>query len=90
MGDFDNSNNGALFKNDKIQSDRSPQYRGDCATVCEHCGKKTEFWMSAWIKQAKGKATKFMSLAFTQKESQAPKPDLNDFDDDIPFSLGLS
>ena len=41
--DFDNTNSGALFKNDKRGNERSPEYKGECAPVCPHCGKKSEF-----------------------------------------------
>ena len=90
--DFDNTNSGALFKNDKRGNERSPDYKGECAPVCPYCGKKSEFWLSAWIKTMKKDATKkFMSLALTPKDEPKNQSQQNyndppaDFDDDIPF-----
>ena len=90
--DFDNTNSGALFKNDKRGNGRSPEYKGECAPVCPHCGKKSEFWLSAWIKTMKKDATKkFMSLALTPKDEPKNQSQQNydappaDFDDNIPF-----
>jgi len=86
MSDYDNNNTGALFKNDKKQSDRHPDYTGSCEV------NGVEMWMSAWIKTSKG-GKKFMSFSFNPKEQQAFKPPqqdkapANDFDEgnDIPF-----
>ena len=78
---YDNTNSGALFKNDKKQSDKHPDYRGQVNV------NGTEFWLSAWIKSSKAGA-KYMSLSVQPKEGSAPatKPAGNDFvDDDIPF-----
>ncbi|HAR76093.1 MAG TPA: hypothetical protein DCR60_07760 [Psychrobacter sp.] len=82
--EYDNNNTGALFKNDKKQSDRHPDYTGSCEI------NNVEMWMSAWIKTSQhGK--KFMSFSFNPKEIQsAPVSvkaanDVVDFDDDIPF-----
>ena len=78
-------NTGILFKNDKKQSDRHPDYTGR-ATV-----NGVECFMDAWIKDgAKGK---FMSFAFKPKDKQpgsAAKPvntpaSRSDIDDEIPF-----
>ncbi len=82
MADYDNNNTGALFKNDKKETERHPDYKGS-ATV-----DGTEYWMSAWIKTSKSGQT-FMSFAYTPKEER-PKPEipaLGDFDNskDIPF-----
>ena len=80
-------NGGAIFKNDRKQQDNHPDYKGDC----EVGGKK--FWVSGWIKtagpNAKNPGSKFMSLAFTEKETRPaearpPMPGAQ-FDDDIPF-----
>jgi uncharacterized protein (DUF736 family) len=87
---FDNTNSGALFKNDKKQSDKHPDYRG---TVNVN---GTDFWISAWLKSSKAGA-KYMSLAVQPKEAQqapaqretaparqAAAP-VAGFDDDIPL-----
>jgi uncharacterized protein (DUF736 family) len=71
----------SLFKNDKKESDKHPDYRGD--------GKDADgnaIWVSAWLKE--GKSGKFMSCSFKLKDEQA-KPKVESFidnlDDKIPF-----
>lgn len=98
---YDNSNSGALFKNDKKTGPNSPNMRGQCEPVCPSCGAQHKFWVSAWTKTSK-KGDKFVSLALTPDDPQArygqssnehplvgqPVPD--DFDPDIPFApIGL-
>lgn len=76
---YDNTNSGALFRNDKKASEKHPDYRGDINVD----GK--DFWVSAWVKTSK-KGTKFMSLSVTEKESvQKVAPVADDFDEDLPF-----
>ena len=88
MADFDNTNRGVLFKNDRKESDKHPDYKGNVNVGGQ------EFWLSAWIKE--GQRGKFMSLSVQPKEAQAAvsngggKPasyanrDMPD-DSDIPF-----
>ena len=82
MSDFDNTNSGALFKNDK-KSDKQPDYRGPLNVD----GK--DFEVAAWLKTAIAGAS-FMSLSILEKASwkkHAPKQAVvdEDFDDDVPF-----
>lgn len=66
MSDYDNNMRGVLFKNDRKENDKHPDYKGQC----EIDG--AEYWLSAWIKMgAKGK---FMSLSFTAKEQPKNPP----------------
>lgn len=95
--DFDNTNNGALFINDRKRGENSPDFKGQCEPACPSCGAIHKFWLSAWKKKTRaGKG--FMSLAFTPDDSpissgfsnneETPKTegeDPFDFDDDIPF-----
>ena len=84
MTDYDNNNTGALFKNDKKESDKHPDYRGN-ATI-----DGVEYWQSVWLKKSKSGVT-FMSQKFTPKDEakSAPKPvaaTADPFNDsDIPF-----
>ena len=78
---YDNTNSGALFKNDEKESEKHPDYRGTIDI------EGREFWLSGWIKTSK-KGTKFMSLAVKPKEPPAPdktKPIAEDMNDQIPF-----
>ncbi len=93
--EYDNTNRGVLFKNDRKDSEKHPDYKGNINVG------GVEFWLSAWIKEgAKGK---FMSLSIQQKEVQqqsisqramprGPDPISSghslkaDMDDDIPFA----
>ena len=73
---------GALFKNDKKESDNHPDYKGDIKINGQ------SYWLSAWIKD--GKKGKFMSLSIKPKDgAQAPAkaaPAARDFDpEDAPF-----
>ena len=75
------NNSGVLFKADKTDNDRSPQYKGNITVD----GK--DYWISAWVKE--GKSGKFMGLAVAPKEPQAKPSERSkatNFDsDDIPF-----
>ena len=84
MSDYDNTNSGALFKNDGKQG-KQPDFRGPL-----NVGGK-DFEVSAWIKKSQaGKS--FMSLSIQEKDAwkkDAPKAAepaaSDDFEDDIPF-----
>ena len=78
-------NSGAIFVNDKKESEKHPDRKGSAVI-----GGK-DYWVSGWINESK-QGTKYMSLSFTEKEAQrgvkqatqaAPAP--ADMDDDIPF-----
>jgi len=98
---YDNTNSGALFKNDRKSKQTDRDYNGTCEVTCPDCGVITEHWISSWINTAKTTGKKYMSLKFQPKEDQVPKPptdyakdrsvggkdegDGDDGFDDIPF-----
>jgi hypothetical protein len=75
--EYDNTNKGALFQNDRKESDRHPDYRGQINVD------GVEYWLSAWIKTiSKGprRGEEMVSLSVTPKEetgrpSGPPKSD---------------
>jgi uncharacterized protein (DUF736 family) len=88
---YDNTNRGALFKNDDKRDDRDPDYRGNINID----GK--EFWLDAWLNTAKKSGKKFMALkakpkmaseykgALSNPPAQKSKAERDFEDDQIPF-----
>lgn len=90
MSDFDNTNSGAMFVNDRKQNERSPDFKGNAEPKCPHCHTSHKFWISGWKKKAKN-GNGFLSLAFTPDDAEvnsSPAPvtdNVFDPDEDIPF-----
>jgi hypothetical protein len=87
MAEYDNTNRGALFKNDDKQEPGHSDYNGSINVD------GVEYWLNAWIKEAKS-GKKFMSLSVKPKLSKsmmAPKPEpkgmeaIQGMSSDIPF-----
>jgi hypothetical protein len=82
---YDNTDRGVLFKNDRKESDNHPDYKGSINVG------GVEYWLSAWIKD--GQRGKFLSMSVKAKEDQSPKPApangggsfRSDLDDEVPF-----
>jgi hypothetical protein len=82
---YDNSNSGALFRNEeKREGKKDPDYRGQA----EIDGKY--YWLDAWLNKSKKDGKTFMSVKFKAKSPPAregkPQPKaVEGFSDDIPF-----
>jgi len=64
MSDYDNTNRGVLFKNDRKQEgDKKPEYTGSLNVD------GVEFFLDAWLKVGKSGA-KFMSVSVKRKDKQ--------------------
>lgn len=66
MTQYDNTDSGVLFKNDRKEKQNHPDYKGSLNVG------GVEYWLSAWIKD--GQKGKFMSLAITLKEEKPAAP----------------
>ena len=79
-------NSGALFKNDKKETENHPNAKGSALIG------GVEYWVAAWTKKDKN-GNPWQSLAFQRKDKRpqaAPKPKQGadhfaDMEDDIPF-----
>ena len=82
--DYDNTNRGALFRNDRKEQEKQPDYTGSLNV------EGVDYWLSAWLRESK-EGKKFFSMAVTPKEKPAsqpaPKADggIMGMSDDIPF-----
>jgi hypothetical protein len=80
MAEFDNTNRGSLFKNDKKTEEKHPDMSGSINID------GVEYWISGWKKQSKA-GTGFISLSVRTKEQvrqssqPTPKAKAQDFDD---------
>jgi len=75
---FDNS--GVIFKNEDKSKDTDRDYRGSAVVD------NREYWVSAWVREAKNGA-KFLKFSFKPKDEKAAVKTRSDapFDDPIPF-----
>ncbi len=71
MTQYDNTNKGALFKNNRREKDTHPEYNGTI-NVEGH-----DYWISAWVKE--GKSGKFFSLSVKRKDGTAARPEAQEF-----------
>jgi uncharacterized protein (DUF736 family) len=76
---YDNNLSGALFKNDKKETEKHPDYKGSC----EIDG--TEYWVSSWLNESKN-GRKYLSLKFSPKEGhKSAQAAIADDFSDAPF-----
>ena len=86
MTEYDNTNRGVLFKNDRKTEDWHADYKGNLNV------NGVEMWLDATIREGKS-GQKFMSVKVRPKEQQSnpsqakPAPDMSApiADDDVPF-----
>jgi hypothetical protein len=81
--DYDNTNKGALFRNDdkNPNDDRDRDYNGTLDV------EGTDYWISGWVRTSKN-GKKYLSLSVKPKQDKPPatnKSRAADFDDSIPF-----
>jgi uncharacterized protein (DUF736 family) len=62
MSNYTNENSGAIFKNDKRESENHPMYKGSLNVE----GK--DFWVSVWVNTSQKSGQKYMSLKLKPKE----------------------
>ena len=60
MTQYDDTNRGALFKNDKKETDKHPDYKGPMNFNGE------DGYLSAWLRESKD-GKKYMSLSWSRK-----------------------
>lgn len=74
------NNSGALFKNQRKETDKHPDYKGNAVI------NGVDMWVSAWIKTAQSTGDKYMSLSFQPKnEEQESGRQASMESGDIPF-----
>lgn len=93
MKQYDDTNRGALFKNERKEQESHADYRGSLNVD------GTDYWVSSWIKTSKN-GQKFMSLSVKRKDGTGDRPEAKaqefkeavkrnfpdaDLDDSIPF-----
>lgn len=79
-------NTGAIFKNDRKESDSHPDYKGHAMID------GSEYWISVWINESKA-GKKYMSVKFNPKDEvqnqgvQQAQQQLpaQEFEEDLPF-----
>jgi hypothetical protein len=63
MSDYDNKLSGVLFRNDKGDNPKRPDYKGSFTDA-----NSNEFWVSAWVKE--GEKGTFLSFKMEPKQQE--------------------
>ena len=84
MTDYDNTNRGSIWKNDKQETEKHPDFTGSLNVD----GK--EYWVSAWKRKPdanpKAPALSFSVKAKDQPQQVQQSPQSGQFDEDVPVS----
>ena len=81
MSDYDNTNRGSIWKNEKKSTENHPDFTGSLNV------EGVEYWVSAW-RRKEGANPKSPALSFSIKAKDAPQqaaPQADGLDDDLPF-----
>ncbi len=85
MPEYDNTNTGAIFRNDKKSADQHPDYTGSLDV------EGVPHYIDCWIREKKDGSGKFFSVRIKPKGQAAPqraKPAAKpaNADEDLPFA----
>lgn len=87
MSNYDNSNTGVLFKNDRKTEDKHPDYTGSF-----YDANGSEYFCDAWIKKSSKSGGTFLSFRVKPKQARkeaapqyASRPLSQELDDEVPF-----
>jgi hypothetical protein len=77
---YDNTNSGAIFVNDRKESEKHPDRSGSLNV------EGVDYWINGWLKKDRN-GKPYMSLSVNRKdEKKAADPDPNfDPEEDVPF-----
>jgi hypothetical protein len=79
MSDYDDTNRGALFKNERKEKETHSDYNGTVNVNGE------DFYLNAWLKESKA-GKKFFSLSVKPKGEPRPVAPATEISmDDVPF-----
>lgn len=90
MTTYDNTNKGALFRNNRKEKETHPDYNGSI-NIDGH-----DYWLSGWLKESQN-GNKFFSLSVKRKDGTSDRPAQEfkeavkrnfpdaDLSDDLPF-----
>lgn len=90
MTTYDNTNKGALFRNNRKEKETHPDYNGSI-NIDGH-----DYWLAGWLKESQN-GNKFFSLSVKRKDGTSDRPEQKalkevqkhfpdaTLDDEVPF-----